>query len=79
MSPSQPPWAVPVAKDLAEPLSGKPPSGMAPKGLTWALCHESGELSLSRLLARPPWPLELCRSFTDVLRGRHSCLPSALL
>lgn len=43
------------------------------------LCHESGELSLSRLLVRPPWPLELCLSFTEVLRGRHSCLLSALL
>lgn len=68
-----------MAEDLAEPLSEKPPSGMVPKGLTWVLCHESGELSLSRLLARPPCPLELCRSFTEVLRGRHSCLLSALL
>lgn len=52
---------------------------MTPKGLTWALCHESGELSLSKLLARPPCPFELCRSFTEVLRGRHNCLLSALL
>lgn len=51
----------------------------SPSGLTWVLCHESGELSLSRLLARPPCTLELCLSFTEVLRGRHSCLLSALL
>lgn len=49
------------------------------RGLTWVLCHESGELSLSRLLVRPLCPLELCRSFTEVLRGRHNCLLSALL
>lgn len=68
-----------MAEDLAELSSKKPPDGMAPKGLTWVLCHESGELSLSRLLARPPCPFELCRSFTEVLRGRHNCLLSALL
>lgn len=68
-----------MADDLAELSSEKSQGRMAPKGLTWVLCHESGELSLSRLLARPPCPFELCLSFTEVLRGRHNCLLSALL
>lgn len=80
-------FSTPHLRHFSSPLPSVPGKRLSPHkqhhpqhpSLTWLFCRESGEPSLSRLLVRSLWLLEFCLSLTDILRGRQSCLFSALL